>query len=404
VTRRLPAPAASAARPTAARYGDEDERPTPPRRVPRSARTLPPPPPPPGGRRGKPGRRGRRIAVLVVLALIVAAAAWLANAIYQPFAGDGGEQVAVQIPQQSTASDIGRLLEDEGVVASSAFFTLRSRLEGGDLKAGTYTLRRDMPYGDAIKALAAGPPAARTVSLTIPEGRSRRETRPLVEDAGLRGSYLEASEAHDGFRPSRYGAPRNVASLEGFLFPATYELRPNATSSQLVDKQLEAFADQIADVDLRAARRANLDVYDVLIIASMVEREATLAKERPLVASVIYNRLREGMPLGIDATIRFATRNWTRPLRVSELEIDSPYNTRTNTGLPPGPIGSPGLASIRAAANPAKTNFLFYVVKPNGDGAHSFSSTDAEFQRDVDAYNREREARGGQDPSSSDGG
>ncbi len=121
-------------------------------------------------------------------------------------------------------------------------------------------------------------------------------------------------------------------------------------------------------------------------------------------ASVIYNRLREGMPLGIDATIRFATRNWTRPLRVSELEIDSPYNTRTTTGLPPGPIGSPGLASIRAAANPAKTDYLFYVVKPNGDGAHSFSSTDAEFQRDVDAYNREREARGGQDPSSSDGG
>ncbi len=101
------------------------------------------------------------------------------------------------------------------------------------------------------------------------------------------------------------------------------------------------------------ARKRNLTAYDVLIIASMVEREASLAKERPLVASVIYNRLREGMPLGIDATIRFAERNWTRPLRVSELEKDGPYNTRKRTGLPPGPIGSPGLSSIRAAANPA---------------------------------------------------
>jgi UPF0755 protein len=289
-------------------------------------------------------------------------------------------------------------------VQSSTFFTLRTRLDGANLKAGTYQLREDMKYGDAIKALSAGPPAVRTINVTVPEGRSRREARPLVAQAGLRGSYLKASERSEGFRPSRYGAPSDVASLEGFLFPATYELRPNATSRQLVRRQLAAFRENIAKVSMRRARARNLDVYDVLIIASMVERESTLAKERPVVASVIYNRLREGMPLGIDATIRFFENNWTRPLRVSELERDSPYNTRKRTGLPPGPIGSPGLASIRAAANPAKTDFLFYVVKPNGDGAHNFSATDAEFQRDVAEYNRERERRGGNDPSSSDGG
>jgi UPF0755 protein len=115
---------------------------------------------------------------------------------------------------------------------------------------------------------------------------------------------------------------------------------------------------------------------------------------------VIYNRLKQDMPLGIDATVRFITRNWERPLRESELANPSPYNTRIHAGLPPGPIGSPGIDSIRAAARPAKTGYLFYVVKPGGNGAHAFSETDAEFQRDVARYNRERERRGGQSPAS----
>ena len=129
----------------------------------------------------------------------------------------------------------------------------------------------------------------------------------------------------------------------------------------------------------------------MLIIASMVEREAQLDKERPLVAAVIYNRLKDGMTLGIDATIRYYENNWARPLRVSELERDSPYNTRLNRGLPPTPIGNPGLASIKAAANPARKDYLFYVRKPGDSGEHAFSSTDAQFQRDVAKYQASRE-------------
>ena len=131
----------------------------------------------------------------------------------------------------------------------------------------------------------------------------------------------------------------------------------------------------------------------------MVEREAQLPRERKLVASVIYNRLSQGIPLGIDATIRFATGNWSEPLKQSELAIDSGYNTRTNQGLPPGPIGNPGLASLQAAAHPASTDYLYYVVKPGSCGEHSFSATDAEFQRDVERYNSERAARGGKSPT-----
>ena len=115
----------------------------------------------------------------------------------------------------------------------------------------------------------------------------------------------------------------------------------------------------------------------------MIEREAQLARERSLVSAVIYNRLKEGMPLGIDATTRYSTNNWQRPIRQSELDRDEPYNTRLNRGLPPTPIGNPGLASIKAAAKPSSKNYLFYVRKPGKSGEHAFSSTDAQFQRDV---------------------
>ena len=149
--------------------------------------------------------------------------------------------------------------------------------------------------------------------------------------------------------------------------------------ARLAEQQLAHFKSNFDKVDLRYARK-NLTAYDVLIIASLVERESMLAKERPVIASVIYNRLKRDIRLDIDATTRFAVGNWKRPLRESELQNQSPYNTRIHTGLPPGPIGNPGLDSIRAAARPAKTGFLFYVVKPGTCGKHNFAKTDAEFQ------------------------
>ena len=148
---------------------------------------------------------------------------------------------------------------------------------------------------------------------------------------------------------------------------------------------------------MKRARKRNLTRYDVLIIASMIERETACDDERPLIASVIYNRLRQDIPLGIDATIRYAENNWSKPLKVSELERDGPYNTRLRQGLPPTPIGNPGLASIRAAAKPARSDYIYYVAKPGA--SHAFSSTDAEFERDVAAYEAAREENGGQAPA-----
>ena len=130
------------------------------------------------------------------------------------------------------------------------------------------------------------------------------------------------------------------------------------------------------------AKKKKLSRYDVLIIASMIEREAQLPRERALVSAVIYNRLKQGMPLGIDATIRYSTNNWQRPIRQSELDNQEPYNTGLNRGLPPTPIGNPGLASIKAAAKPSNKSYLYYVRKSGKSGEHAFSSTDAQFERD----------------------
>jgi peptidoglycan lytic transglycosylase G len=225
------------------------------------------------------------------------------------------------------------------------------------------------------------PVVLKTITVTIPEGYSREQTAQIAKEAGLRGGYLKASAGH-----------------EGFLFPDTFELEKGAPASDLVQLQLQDFKRRIAGVDMGYARSKNLTTRDVVTIASMVEREAQLEKERPLIAAVIYNRLHEGMPLGIDATTRFATGNYEAPLTESELAIDSPYNTRTHAGLPPGPIGSPGLASIEAAAHPAKVDYLYYVVKPGACGEHSFSSSESQFDADVARYNEAREAAGGESP------
>jgi cell division protein YceG involved in septum cleavage len=241
------------------------------------------------------------------------------------------------------------------------------------------------------------PVVVRTITVTIPEGYSRAQTAEIAKAEGLRGSYEKASVHSSYLDPAKYGGS-GAESLEGFLFPDTFELEKRAPARDLVQLQLEDFKRRIKGVDMAYARSKNLTTYDVVTIASMIEREAGLAGQRKLVAAVIYNRLHEGMPLGIDATTRFATGNYTRPLTESELAVESPYNTRTHTGLPPGPINSPGLASIEAAAHPAKVDYLFYVVEPGACNKLAFSSTEAESEEDVARYNSAREAAGGNSP------
>jgi uncharacterized YceG family protein len=350
----------------------------------------------------KPRRWFRRLVAVIALAFI-GGALYVINATFQPLQDEREQEggVPVQIPAGADAGSIGELLESKGVVADARFFELNATLtlRRGKLLTGNYVLRRNMTNGAAIDALMQGPKVrvVKTFDVTVPEGLSRREAARNLRRSGIEGSYLRATASRRAFtRARRLGLPRGTDTLEGFLFPATYQLRAGATAGDLVDRQLDAFGDNIRGIDMKRAKRRNLNRYDIVKIASMIERETPCDKERPLIASVIYNRLRQDIPLGIDATIRYAENNWSRPLRQSELERPGPYNTRLNQGLPPTPIGNPGLASLKAAADPASTDYIFYVAKPGA--AHAFSSTDAEFARDVAAYERAREENGGNAP------
>ena len=339
----------------------------------------------------------RRIAAMV-LALVGILVAWFLIALFQPFAGDGeGEgSVTVEIPEGADSGEIADILDQRGVISSASLFELRLRLsgKGDDIQADSYSLAESMSYSTVIDRLTGGQQGG-AITVTIPEGLSRDQIAADVLPEGVSSDeYLELTEtAPSSFNTKRYGATGD--SLEGFLFPATYDLAEGQGSAALVDQQLQAFRDNVSQVDLSYAKKKNLTAYDVLIIASMIDKEVLVPREREVVASVIYNRLSQGIPLGIDATTRYETENYTEPILQSQLDADTPYNTRLNAGLPPTPIGNPGLAAIKAAARPANTGFIFFVVKPGTCGEHSFTASAAEFEQLDAEYKAALEAEGG---------
>ena len=357
---------------------------------------------PRGARRRPPSRRRyRRRRALALLGLVVVGfGAWFLIELFQPFTGAGSGTVEVSIPTGFSARQIGDLLAARGVVSSGFFFDLRASLDGDGpkLRHGVVQLRLGMSYSAALSALTTAP-AVVTVKVTIPEGFTRHQIAALAKADGLTGDYLVASRPSAALEPGSYGASATVHTLEGFLFPATYFNFPGASVSKLVSQQLTAFHQNFDGLSFAKARAAHLSEYDVLIIASMVEREAQVSKDRALVAAVIYNRLHAGMTLGIDATLRYALNDYTHPLTGSELALNSPYNTRLHAGLPPTPISNPGLASMVAAADPASVSYLYYVNKPGTCGELAFATSYTQFQADVAAYNAARNAAGGRSPT-----
>jgi UPF0755 protein len=332
--------------------------------------------------------------------VVAGALIWFLIELFQPFHATGHGTITVTIAPHTSSSKVGDLLERDGVISSSFFFELRATLAGerSSLRPGTYHLRRDMSYGAALDVLTKTPPKAKVTDLTITEGKTRRQIDALLRSQGIRGTYLAATRSSRLLDPRSYGANRRPPSLEGFLFPSTYQLREPITAAALVADQLKAFRAGFGTVNLRSSRRRHVSAYQVLIIASMVEAEAQTARDRPLIASVIYNRLHNGMPLQIDATVRYASGNYSRPIKQSQLASSSPWNTYLHKGLPPTPIDNPRLASIQAAAHPARTSYLFFVVKPCGNGEHAFASTFAQFQAAQSRYQSARAKRGGRSP------
>ncbi len=379
------------------RYRSTDGGPRPPRDG-RARRTAQPRRRPTPHPRKKHSWVGRIFALLMLV--LAAAVIWFVVQLFQPLHGSPHGEVTVTIPDHANARQIGDQLAKEGVVSSGFFFELRATLAGerGDLRAGTYHLQLGMSYGSVLKALTTAPPAAKTTNITITEGRTRTQINSLLRSQGINGSYFAATRRSPLINFSAYGAPRHTPDLEGFLFPDTYQLVEPISVGKLVHDQLTTFRQQFGRVNLGYARSKHLTPYDVLIIASLVQGEAATAHDEPLVASVIYNRLADGMPLQIDATVRYAVGNYTTPITESQLHNGSPWNTYVHKGLPPTPIDNPGMAAIQAAAHPARTNFLYFVAKVCGNGSSVFESNYKQFQADEAKYQQARSARGGKSP------
>jgi len=325
--------------------------------------------------------------VLVLLVLVVVVPAVGVWSIFLRSESDvaAGDPVTVEIPRGSGTAAIARILADAGVIENSSYFRLRARYEGidQDLKPGVYELTTGMPYTDVVERLKKGIPVEYT-DVTIPEGLTVKQIAARLEkDAGIPAAeFLQiATTQAASFAPTRpYLADVKNGTLEGYLFPKRYRIVKGSTARDVVELMLKQFDTEMSGVDLTFAQSKSLTKHDVVIIASMVEREAQVAAERPLVASVIYNRLKQGMPLQIDATVKYLLPEGTTRVLYADLEIDSPYNTYKYPGLPIGPIASPGLDALKAAAAPADTKYLYYVLTGE-DGSHTFAETYAEFLR-----------------------
>jgi uncharacterized YceG family protein len=260
-----------------------------------------------------------------------------------------------------------------GAIVWLVAFAVGSIRESGDTKAkpapvAPPTLKIIFPEGFTRAEMAARITAVNQIA---------RDKRKITTKLSAK-AYLAATARSK--IPGRFAEDGKRRRLEGFLFPSTYEFEPKTTSRQLVNRQLRAFQDSWDQVDLAYAKSRNLTSYDVLTIASMIEKEVVAPEERGLVAAVIYNRLHDGMPLGIDATVRYGFNvPGTEPLKESQLNSLNPYNTRKVPGLPPTPIANPGLASMQAAAHPAKVDYLFFVRKPDRIH-HFFTASEQEFE------------------------
>jgi UPF0755 protein len=333
-----------------------------------------------GAHRARGSARRGLLAFLLVLVLLGGSA--FAFYRFQTGASGPSRPVAVEIPMGATASDVGEILQGAGVVRSELAFRLAAgfRGVGSSLQAGRYDLRTNMTVDQAISALEAGP-LVETVTLTIPEGLEIKEVASRVgETLDIdAASFEEAATSGEHSLPPYL--PEGTESLEGFLFPKTYELSPDADAEQVIATLLTQFEEEAATLDWEQAERLGLSPYEVVVVASLIEREARVDPDRAKIAAVIYNRLEEGMALQIDATVQYAMQEPNRLLTLEDLEVESPYNTYLHAGLPPTPIASPGLASLEAALNPADVSYLYFLVVDPETGAHEFAETYDEFLR-----------------------
>jgi peptidoglycan lytic transglycosylase G len=329
--------------------------------------------------------RGRALRSLLILSLVFVVLGVSAGGVYLYAVGGSGpsSRVEVVVPRGATAAEVGDLLEDAGVIRSALAFRVMARFRGGgtEIKAGQYALLTNMSLDEVFLLMDRGPEdTTPTVVVTIPEGYRVEQVADRVADQlGLSArGFIRAAKSGDFELPPYL--PQGTETVEGFLFPETYEIRRSASVQDVIDRQLGQFRSVAEGLPWAHADDLGVTPYEVVIIASLIEEEARVPEDRAKISAVIYNRLARGMNLEIDATVLYALGRHKERVLFEDLEVESPYNTYRNPGLPPTPIASPGVASLEAALQPADADYLYYVVIDD-QGHHAFTASYEEFLR-----------------------
>jgi UPF0755 protein len=329
----------------------------------------------------KENRRRRGLIVLVASIAVLAATTFAVGSWYTWATGASGPQtpVVVVIEPGATGGEVAALLKENDVIRSTFAFKLQARFRGfsGGFQAGKYNLTTNMTISAVLTALKKGP-FVESVSATFPEGLTVSETAGKVEEQlGITAAdFVKAATSGDFSLPPYL--PKDKDTVEGFLFPDTYDFLTDTDAAAVINRLLQQFQTVADTLPWDQAKTLGVSNYEVVVIASMIEEEAKFDEDRAKIAAVIYNRLEAGMPLQIDATIQYALGKHKARLTNRDLDIKSPYNTYLHTGLPPTPIASPGAASLAAALNPVKADYLYYVVCDD-EGHHAFTNNYDEF-------------------------
>lgn len=286
-----------------------------------------------------------------------------------------GLEVEIEIKEGMNLTQIADLLAEKGVVDNSFLFKLFVQQEGKEknLMPGKYNLLTGSEYADVLESITTGIPEV-TFKVTIPEGLTVEQT---LDKIAQELPFITRDDLNAATDISNYNYEflKDMTNLEGFLFPKTYEVTVDYTAQNIIEMLISQYQLETGKLDFSYAIENDLSSYDILKIASLIEREAYIPDERPKISAVIHNRLKIGMPLQIDATVRYALEKWDGIVTYDDLKYDSPYNTYLYTGLMPTPICSPGIASIEAALTPADVDYLYYVVTDPEKHEHSFSET-----------------------------
>ena len=327
------------------------------------------------------------IILIVILAIIIMMFIGFIN-LDKPMDPSSNESVSVVIPRGSATSDIANILEEKSVIDSAFKFKILSKIKGydGNFKSGEYSFNKSMKPSEIASVIIKGIDNKNTV--TIPEGFSIYKIGKRLEEKGICTQSEFETELENGNFDYSF-LPNDISGIEryeGYLYPDTYSFSEHTTAHDIIKACLDNFEKKYNNEIKKLTKKSDKSLEEIMTVASIVEREAVKSDERPLVAGVIYNRLGKNMKLQMCSTVQYLLKEDKPVLSIADTEISSDYNTYINEGLPPGPICNPGMASIKAAANPEKTKYIYFVVSSKLDGSMEYSSDYDKFLKDKEKY------------------